>query len=99
MIGEVVVFKDDVKGYGCRPECSGRFVVRDLNRYDLAPGEEPGSAGELSVDGHTPVCYEARCLSPGDRHLVGEEPIQALGFRTDNSQFDFASRICLRPGA
>ena len=77
--GKVLVFEDEREGDGGRWERSGRFVVRDLNRYDLTPGKESGSASEFSVDGNPLVCNQTRGLGPGDRHLVGEKPIEALG--------------------
>ena len=93
--GEVLVLENEREGNGRRLERSGGFVVRDLNRYDLAPGKAPGSPSEFSIDGHTLVCHEARGLSPGDGHLVGEKPIEALGFQTNNGEFDFVSGIRL----
>ena len=96
--GKVVVLENEREGDGGRLERSGRFVVRDLNRYHLTPGKEPGSASELSIDCNTLVCHQPCGLGPGDRHLVGEKPVETLCFQTDNSEFDFASGICLRPG-
>ena len=96
--GKVLVLENEREGDGGRLERSGRLVVRDLNRYDLTPGEEPGGASYFSVDRNPLVCDQTRGLGSRDRHLVGKKPIQALGFRTNNSESDFASRIWLGLG-
>ena len=96
--GEVLVLENERQGDGGRLERSGWLVVRDLNRYDLTPDKEPGGASYFSVDSDPLVCNQTRGLGSRDRHLVGKKPIQALGFRTNNSESDFASRIWLGLG-
>ncbi len=96
--GKVLVFENKSERNCGRLERSGRFVVRDLNRYDLTPGKEPGGAGDFAGDCNPLVRYETRGLGPRDGHLVGEKPVQALGLLTDNSECDFAPGICLGLG-
>jgi hypothetical protein len=93
--GQVLVLEDEHEGNGGGLERSRRFVVRDPNGYNLTPGKEPGCASNFPINGNALVCHQARRLGSGDRHLVGEEPIETLGFRTDDGEFDLASWIWL----
>lgn len=94
--GQVLVFENEREGDSGRLERSRWFVVRDMNRYDLSAGEESGGTSDFSIDGNPLIGNQTRSLGPRDRHLVGEEPVEALGFQTDNREFDLGSRLRLR---
>ena len=90
--GKVLVLENEREGDGGRLERSGRLVVGDLNCYDLTPDKEPGGASYFSVDHNPLVCNQTGGLGSRDCHLVGEKPIETLGFQTNNREFDFVPR-------
>jgi hypothetical protein len=96
--GKLLVLENEREGNGGRLERPGWLVIGDLNCYDLTPGEESGGASDFSVDCNPLVCDQTRGLGPGDRHLVGEKPIETLGLKANNSEFDFVSGIRLGLG-
>jgi hypothetical protein len=75
---EVLILEHDGERDGGWLKSSGRLVVRELNCYDLTPLEEPGSPSDFSADGGTLVRNQAGRLGPGDCHLIGEKPVEAL---------------------
>lgn len=95
--GKVLVFENEGEGDVSRSKRAGGLVLGDLNRYNLAPDEEPGGAGDFSIDCDTLVSYETRGLGPRDRHLVGQETIEALCFWADNSEFNLSSLHLSQP--
>ena len=96
--GEFLVFEDEAERNSGGLKGARRFVIGNQNGYDLSPQEEPGSARGFSVHRNPFVRHQTGGLGPGDRHLVGEKPVEAFGFQTENGELDFASGTGIGPG-
>jgi hypothetical protein len=84
----VLVLEDDSEWNGARLESARRLVLRDPDRDLLTSREESRSSSWFAFDADSFVRDEPSGLRSGETELIGEEFVESLSVRAENSKLN-----------
>jgi hypothetical protein len=89
---EMLILEDDGQRNGARCERAGWLVERNADGDLLTAGQRARSACRLTIDADQFVGHQTGRLSARKPELIGQEPIEPLGFSRQDGELELLGR-------